>query len=112
MRRSIWAASRTANWNHSALTAGRRSTTTRSRPFWTLRAVLKRLGVPFDLPFKDFKGFHGYWSSHGMSGPGGWGARRGYLSEVFNPVLPGWTSSMTSVAAVRACAGWTANLGI
>jgi hypothetical protein len=54
---------------------------------WTLRTVLKRLGVPFDLPFRDFKGFHGFWSSHGMSGPGGWGARRGYLSEVFNPVF-------------------------
>ena len=53
----------------------------------TLRTVLKRLGVPFDLPFRDFKGFHGFWSSHGMSGAGGWGARPGYLSEVFNPVF-------------------------
>jgi hypothetical protein len=53
----------------------------------TLRTVLKRLGVPFDLPFRDFTGFLGFWSSQGMSGAGGWGARRGYLSEVFNPVF-------------------------
>jgi len=53
----------------------------------TLGAVLRRLGVPFDLPFRDFKGFHGFWSAQGMSGAGGWGARRGYLSEVFNPVF-------------------------
>ncbi|MGH3621981.1 MAG: hypothetical protein ACRDQ5_09350, partial [Sciscionella sp.] len=43
--------------------------------------------MPFDLPFRDFKGFHGFWSSRGMGGAGGWGARRGYLSEVFNPVF-------------------------
>lgn len=53
----------------------------------TLRTVLKRLEVPFDLPFRDFKGFHGYWSAKGMSGPGGWAARRGYLNDLFNPVL-------------------------
>lgn len=53
----------------------------------TLRTVLKRLSVPFDLAFRDFNGFHGFWSARGMSGAGGWGARRGYLSEVFNPVF-------------------------
>lgn len=53
----------------------------------TLRTVLKRLGVQFDLPFRDFKGFHGFWSSEGMSGSGGWAARRAYLSNVFNPVF-------------------------
>lgn len=52
-----------------------------------LRSVLRRLGIKFDLPFRDFKGFHGYWSGHGMSGSGGWGARRGYLQEVFEPVF-------------------------
>jgi hypothetical protein len=51
----------------------------------TLRAVLKRLDVPFDLPFRDFTGFHGFWSSQGMSGS--WAARRGYLSDVFNPMF-------------------------
>jgi hypothetical protein len=53
----------------------------------TLKAVLRRLGVDFDPPFRDFASFHGYWSSHDMSGPGGWGARRGYLNELFNPVF-------------------------
>ncbi|MFF4617710.1 hypothetical protein [Nonomuraea jabiensis] len=52
-----------------------------------LRSVLRRLGLKFELPFRDFKGFHGYWSGHGMSGPGGWGARRGYLQEAFEPVF-------------------------
>lgn len=50
----------------------------------TLRAIHRRLGIDFDPPFRDFAGFHGYWSAHDMSGPGGWGARRGYLSEEGN----------------------------
>jgi hypothetical protein len=37
-----------------------------------IRAILKRHGVEFHPPFRDFKGFHGYWSSQGMSGGGGW----------------------------------------
>jgi very-short-patch-repair endonuclease len=52
-----------------------------------IRAVLKRQGVDFDPPFRDFKGFHGYWSGHGMSGTDGWGARRGCLNDLFNPVF-------------------------
>jgi hypothetical protein len=28
-----------------------------------LRTVLNRLGVPFDPPFRNFAGFHGYWSN-------------------------------------------------
>lgn len=54
-----------------------------------LRSVLKRNHLDFDPPFRDFKGFHGYWSSHGMSGGGGWAARRGYLSDLFGPVFSG-----------------------
>jgi hypothetical protein len=53
----------------------------------SLRSVLSRLHVSFEPPFRDFKGFRGYWSSHDMSGPGGWGMRRGYLTELFNPVF-------------------------
>ncbi len=52
-----------------------------------LRAICRRLGIDFDLPFRDFTGFHGYWSSHDMSGAGGWAARRGYVNELLNPVL-------------------------
>ncbi len=53
----------------------------------SLTVVLKRLGVAFDPPFRDFTGFHGYWSGQGMSGGGGWAARRGYVSELFAPVF-------------------------
>lgn len=51
----------------------------------SLRAVLGRLKIPFDPPFRDFKGFHGYWSKEGMGGS--WAARRGYLSDLFTPIL-------------------------
>lgn len=51
----------------------------------SLKAVLRRLGVMFDPPFRDFKGFHGYWSGNGMGGS--WAARRGYLNALFSPVL-------------------------
>lgn len=52
-----------------------------------LRGVLARLEIPFDPPFRDFRGFHGYWSREGMSGAGGWGARRGYIAKLFEPVF-------------------------
>jgi hypothetical protein len=51
----------------------------------SLKAVLRRLDIVFDPPFRDFRGFHGYWSRNGMSGS--WAARRGYLNELFSPVL-------------------------
>ncbi|MET7395964.1 hypothetical protein ABZS66_20970 [Dactylosporangium sp. NPDC005572] len=53
----------------------------------SMTVVLKRLGVAFDPPFRDFTGFHGYWSGQGMSGGGGWAARRGYVSELFAPIF-------------------------
>lgn len=53
----------------------------------TLRAIYRRLGIDFDPPFRDFTGFHGYWSSHEMSGPGGWAARRGYVNDLFTPIF-------------------------
>lgn len=51
----------------------------------SLRSVLKRLGIEFDPPFRDFNGFHSYWSGHDMSGS--WAARRGYLNDLFSPIL-------------------------
>jgi hypothetical protein len=53
----------------------------------TLKAILRRLGIDFDPPFRDFTGFHGYWSSHDMSGYGGWAARRGYVNDLLGPVF-------------------------
>ncbi|MFJ9760444.1 hypothetical protein [Streptomyces sp. NPDC101149] len=49
-----------------------------------LRAVLRRLGIEFKVPFRDFNGFHAYWSQHGMGHS--WAARRGYMSELFGPL--------------------------
>ena len=51
----------------------------------TLKSVLRRLSIEFDPPFRDFRQFHGYWSANRMSGS--WAARRGYLAELFNPIL-------------------------
>jgi hypothetical protein len=53
----------------------------------SLRVVLKRNRVDFNPPFRDFRGFQRYWSTNGMSGPGGWGARRGYLNDLFSPIF-------------------------
>ncbi|MFC8203873.1 hypothetical protein [[Kitasatospora] papulosa] len=52
----------------------------------SLKAILRRLGIPFNPPFRDFRGFYGYWSAQGMGGGGGWAARRGYLNTLFSPV--------------------------
>jgi hypothetical protein len=51
-----------------------------------LRSILKRDHLNFDPPFR---GFSGYWSSHGMSGTGGWATRRGYLNDLFGPAFSG-----------------------
>jgi hypothetical protein len=51
----------------------------------SLHAVLRRLDVVLDLPFRDFKSFKEYWKSHGMSGS--YAARRGYINSVFVPIL-------------------------
>jgi hypothetical protein len=51
----------------------------------SLRAVLRRLGIDFDPPFRDFQGFRTYWGPHGMSGS--YAARRDYLAELFTPAF-------------------------
>jgi hypothetical protein len=52
-----------------------------------LRAVLGRLGVAFDPPFRDFAGFRDYWTSQGLTGGGSWARRREYLRQLFDPVF-------------------------
>jgi hypothetical protein len=47
----------------------------------TLRAVLRRLAVPFTIPFRDFTSFRSFWISHGASGS--WQARRDLLDSLF-----------------------------
>ncbi len=51
-----------------------------------LKAILKRLGVKVDFPFRDFSSFYAYWSANGMSGGGGWAARRVCLAGIFEPI--------------------------
>jgi hypothetical protein len=50
----------------------------------TLRAVLKRLGITFEVPFRSFTTFKSYWIKNWMSNS--WQARRGYLDDVFDPI--------------------------
>jgi hypothetical protein len=51
----------------------------------TMRAVLGRVGIAFEVPFRNFNGFRSYWKRKDMGGS--WEARRTYLDDLFNPVL-------------------------
>ncbi len=55
-----------------------------SRALAALEAVTTRLGVPFQAPFRNFKGFRGYWGREG--GYGSWQARRDLLDALFEPL--------------------------
>ena len=46
-----------------------------------LEAVTRRLGIPLELPFRDFAGFKTYWLDH--DGYGSWQARRDILEGLF-----------------------------
>jgi hypothetical protein len=50
----------------------------------SLRAILRRLGIDFDMPFRSFTAFRSYWIKHDMSNS--WQARRVYLDGVFMPL--------------------------
>lgn len=52
----------------------------------TLIAVLNRLDISLEIPWKDFSAFLTYWIRHNASGVGGWQARREILMDIFNPV--------------------------
>jgi hypothetical protein len=43
--------------------------------------ILDRHGIALDVPWRDFEGFRGYWIDQGMSGGGGWEARRKLLRQ-------------------------------
>lgn len=49
----------------------------------TLEAVTRRLGVPLELPFRDFAKFRDYWLQN--DGYGSWQARRDMLDELLEP---------------------------
>jgi hypothetical protein len=50
----------------------------------TARAVLQRLGVPLDLPWRNFTSFKSHWLAN--DGYGSWHARREMVAELFDPV--------------------------
>ncbi|MEV5614438.1 hypothetical protein [Streptomyces bacillaris] len=70
-----------------------------------LKAVLRRLGVTFDPPFNDFDGWHGYWSAQGMTHGGSWAMRRGYVNDLFTPLLAKLDEMEDSEAGVRGFRG-------
>ncbi|MFD7625993.1 hypothetical protein ACFV7Q_08090 [Streptomyces sp. NPDC059851] len=50
------------------------------------RVVLERLGMePPRLPFRNFSSFRDYWRRNGMSGDGGWAARRECVESLLGP---------------------------
>jgi very-short-patch-repair endonuclease len=52
----------------------------------THRAVLERLRMePPRLPFRNFSAFGDYWRRNGMSGGGGWAARRECVESLLGP---------------------------
>ncbi|WP_406391376.1 endonuclease domain-containing protein [Streptomyces sp. NBC_00882] len=70
-----------------------------------LKAVMRRLGVTFDPPFNDFDGWHGYWSAQGMTHGGSWAMRRGYINELFTPLLAKLEEMEDSETEVRGFRG-------
>ena len=50
----------------------------------SLKAVLDRLSIPLEIPWRNFKGFHTYWTSNGAYGS--YQARRQILDNLFSPV--------------------------
>jgi hypothetical protein len=51
-----------------------------------LEAVIWRLlGMPLNLPFRNFTTFRSYWIREGASGHGGWQARRDIVEELLDP---------------------------
>lgn len=49
-----------------------------------LRAVLERIGITLNLPWRNFSGFRSYWLKN--DGYGSWQARRDLLDQFFDPV--------------------------
>jgi len=77
----------------------------------TTRAVLARLGVALNIPWRDFSGFRSYWSAN--DGYGSWQARRDMVAEVFDPVQDalegmeqGAHHDLVSPVTTHAVLGW------
>jgi hypothetical protein len=50
------------------------------------KAVLQRLSIGLELPFRNLDTFRDHWLAEGISGTGSWQRRRRLLSELFEPV--------------------------
>lgn len=50
-----------------------------------LRATLDRIGIAFDIPFRDYRTFGTYW--HRKGARGSWEARREIITEIFEPIF-------------------------
>lgn len=50
----------------------------------TLKSVLRRTGIDFNLPFRDLTTFRSYWINNGMIGAGSWQVRRNCIESLFN----------------------------
>jgi hypothetical protein len=50
----------------------------------TLHAVVKRVGIPFDLPFRDYGSFKSHWKRNGCTNS--YQMRRDMLNDLFNPL--------------------------
>jgi hypothetical protein len=51
-----------------------------------VRAVLRRLDLALDLPFRNLTTFRTHWIKEGLSGSGSWQARREFLNDIFEPI--------------------------
>ena len=50
-----------------------------------LEVVTRRLGMPMNLPFRDFTTFRAYWTRMDAGGSGGWAKRRSLVAELLEP---------------------------
>jgi Abortive infection C-terminus len=62
-----------------------------------LEIVTRRLGVPINLPFRDFSTFRAYWTRMDAGGSGGWARRRTLVAELFEPARARLTAISTHV---------------
>jgi hypothetical protein len=78
-----------------------------------LHAVLGRIGIDVDVPFRDFSTFRTYWGRN--DGYGSWQARRDMLEAIFGPLhdqladleVTSLTSSLADPVSPRGRTGWS-----
>lgn len=78
-----------------------------------LRSVTRRLGIPFDPPFRNFTTFRTHWLRNDCSGS--WQARRELLDDLFEPLHQKLVAmeersfdALASAVSPRSATGWAA----